>query len=205
MKATKEQNQKIRNYILSAIDLSGYDEYKEIQMSEVDRVKTMYSIFKKEYGFPENLRYYGNEQKTFENWLMGLPSCFNVDFENYHILRLGREWGFLPAQTSEEARQDKRLSKIIARKEDQFLEFWWARIAMTVKAILERGIPKPKPERKTVDEYQIHGFYSGQWEEVTSEDSFKEAKYRLKEYRENEVGTSFKIVKKRIKKTPLVP
>lgn len=54
-------------------------------------------------------------------------------------------------------------------------------------------------KRKTTDEYQIHGLYSYGWEEVTAEDNRREALQRLKEYRDNEKGTAFKLVKKRIK------
>lgn len=54
-------------------------------------------------------------------------------------------------------------------------------------------------KRKTVDELQIHGFYTFGWEEVTCEDNYKKARQRLKEYRENEPNTSFKLVVKRIK------
>lgn len=57
-----------------------------------------------------------------------------------------------------------------------------------------------KKERKTFDEYQIHGLYCHGWEEVTAEESFRAAREQLKCYRENERGTAFKIVKKRIKK-----
>lgn len=54
-------------------------------------------------------------------------------------------------------------------------------------------------KRKTEDEYQVHGFYSGTWEEVTCEDNRMEALKRLCEYRANEPGTAFKLVKRRIK------
>ncbi len=54
-------------------------------------------------------------------------------------------------------------------------------------------------QRVTRDEYQIHGYYCGGWEEVTCEDTRKEARERLKEYRENETGTAFKIVKRRVR------
>ncbi len=53
--------------------------------------------------------------------------------------------------------------------------------------------------RKTKDEFQVHGFYAGGWEEVTAEETRKEARERLKEYRENERGTAFKLVVKRVK------
>lgn len=53
-------------------------------------------------------------------------------------------------------------------------------------------------KRKTEDEYQIHGLYAHGWEEVTCESTRKEAKERLKEYRENETGTAFKMLKRRV-------
>ena len=55
--------------------------------------------------------------------------------------------------------------------------------------------------RKTKDEFNILGFYySYGWECVTSEDTRKEARERLKEYRENEPNTSFKLQVKRVLK-----
>ncbi len=60
--------------------------------------------------------------------------------------------------------------------------------------------------RVTCDEFQIHGYYAHGWEEVTCEDTRKEARERLKEYRENERGTAFKIVKRRVRlETPRTP
>jgi hypothetical protein len=53
--------------------------------------------------------------------------------------------------------------------------------------------------RKTTDEYQIHGYYSGPWEEVCAESTRQEAMQRLKEYRENEKSTTFKLLVKRVK------
>lgn len=47
-------------------------------------------------------------------------------------------------------------------------------------------------------EYEVQGYYS-YWECVTTEDDRKQAQERVKEYRENEHGTAFRIVKKRIK------
>ncbi len=52
-------------------------------------------------------------------------------------------------------------------------------------------------QRKTKDFYEILGCYNLGYEVVTTEETWKEAKHRIREYRENEVGTSFKIVKKR--------
>ena len=57
-------------------------------------------------------------------------------------------------------------------------------------------------QRKTQDEFEIQGWYSPQYgfEMVTCEESWREAKVQIKCYRENEVGVSFRIVKKRVAK-----
>jgi len=51
--------------------------------------------------------------------------------------------------------------------------------------------------RKTRDEYQIWQHW-GQWEEVCCEDTWKEARARLKEYRANQPEAAVKIVKRRV-------
>lgn len=54
--------------------------------------------------------------------------------------------------------------------------------------------------RKTEDEFQIHGYFPGTgWEEVTCEVTREAARANLKEYRENDPGTAYKMVKKRVK------
>ncbi len=60
--------------------------------------------------------------------------------------------------------------------------------------------------RKTADEFRIMGYYPPHgWEEVTAEDTYKEARARLKEYRENERGTSFYIKRARVPLPPPPP
>ena len=54
--------------------------------------------------------------------------------------------------------------------------------------------------RKTIDEFEIQGHYAAYgWEMVTCELTRIEARARLREYRENEPGTTFRIAKKRVK------
>jgi len=55
-------------------------------------------------------------------------------------------------------------------------------------------------KRKTKDEYILQGYYGHGWEDLTSEESWKEIRMRLKEYRENESG-KYRIKKHRIKIT----
>ena len=53
-------------------------------------------------------------------------------------------------------------------------------------------------KRKTYDVFEIHGWYFGTWECVTTEETYKEAKEMLKCYDENEPTTPHRIVKRRI-------
>ena len=55
-------------------------------------------------------------------------------------------------------------------------------------------------QRKTRDEYQIHQRTACGWEEVCAEDSFREARERRREYRENQPEYPVKIVCKRVRK-----
>ena len=50
-------------------------------------------------------------------------------------------------------------------------------------------------KRKTQDLWDIEGYYSREtgWECVTSEEDWKEARERVKEYRENEPGIPFRV------------
>ena len=52
--------------------------------------------------------------------------------------------------------------------------------------------------RKTEDEYVIQGHYGQGWEDDTVEATLKEAKARIKEYREN-MPYSYRIIKRRVK------
>jgi hypothetical protein len=54
-----------------------------------------------------------------------------------------------------------------------------------------------KYTRKTRDLFDIEGAYGYGWECVTCEETRKGARERLKEYRENEPGTPFRIRKYR--------
>ena len=54
-------------------------------------------------------------------------------------------------------------------------------------------------KRKTQDEYQIQQYTGYGWEEVCSEDTFREARERRNEYRENQPEYPVRIVKKRVK------
>lgn len=54
-------------------------------------------------------------------------------------------------------------------------------------------------QRKTTDEFTIQGNYGQGWEDVTAEDNRREARERLKEYRENEPQYPHRLITRRVK------
>lgn len=52
--------------------------------------------------------------------------------------------------------------------------------------------------RKTRDEFTVQGNYGHGWEDLTSEDSRKEGRARLREYRENE-NYPFRLICRRVR------
>ena len=53
-------------------------------------------------------------------------------------------------------------------------------------------------KRRTRDEYELYGWYDGEWSYVLTEDSLSLIKKHRREYIENEPGVPFKIIKRRI-------
>lgn len=54
----------------------------------------------------------------------------------------------------------------------------------------------PKGQRITADSFEGHGNYGHGFEMVTAEETRKAARVRLREYRDNEPGVCFKIIRK---------
>lgn len=102
---TSELNAHAFNYILNAID--GEDFEKEFT-SNTDKLQFLFDTFKNEYCYPQNLQKYGSYQETFRQWIMGLPSCFNIAFSYCDIIEIAKEWGSIPQNAT-----DKQEQKII--------------------------------------------------------------------------------------------
>jgi hypothetical protein len=96
---------KINPYILNAIDSEGY-ELKEPLLSDKDKLQFVADCYNSEFNHPYNKQRYPNNQQRFAEWLQGLPSCFNIDFMNYRIIELAKEWQTIPQDASEKI-QDK--------------------------------------------------------------------------------------------------
>lgn len=109
------QNEKIENYIFYCID---FENYGFNPKTKKEKINLLVETFKGEFWHDYNKQYYKyNTVNGFVNWLMGSPSCFNIDFENYRILELGKEWGF-----------DLSTEK----KEDVFISQWFVMITKSV-------------------------------------------------------------------------
>lgn len=123
MPTTKQLNALVFAYILNCIDGEGYG--KQLT-TDTEKFQFLADTFKSEYAHPEILRRNGGSYlRTFIEWMRGLPSCFNVDFENYHILEIARQWGTLAPDASES-------------KEDKILDNWWNFIANKTFQLMKR-------------------------------------------------------------------
>lgn len=92
MKPTQQQYEKIENYIFDCID---FENYGFNPKTKKEKINLLVETFKGEFWHDYNKQYYKNDMVNgFSNWLMGLPSGFNIDFENYIILEIGKYWGF---------------------------------------------------------------------------------------------------------------
>lgn len=91
-----------KEYILNAIDGEAYDVTLNTPQ---EKLKFLFETFKKEYCYMiERVGPY----EAMRQWIMGLPSAFNVDFENYKIILIAQKWGSLP-----EVFTNKQAEKII--------------------------------------------------------------------------------------------
>lgn len=99
-----ELDKTVKAYILEAIDNEDYDDAKELK-TDKEKLQFLFDTFKGEYGWSIKLC---GMNKAFADWIAGLPSSFNIDFENYKILDLARAWGSIPKDATE-AQEDKIL------------------------------------------------------------------------------------------------
>lgn len=116
----------IRSYILNAIDGEGYE-----RTPETDQQKLLFlaTTFKDEYCYNANFRQYKTVQEVFRQWLMGLPTCFNIAWNYCDILRDAKTFGNLPEHMTQ-------------RHEDKIIEGWFNFIAAkTLQLINKNGIP----------------------------------------------------------------
>lgn len=118
---SKEFNDKVYPYILNAISSSGDDiEFN----SDKEKLRYLKDIFITRANYEYNVKRYPNNQERLADWIAGLPSEFNIDFENYRILEIAESWGSLP-NPDDEKQQEKIISNwfnLIAFKTIQLMK-----------------------------------------------------------------------------------
>jgi len=115
-------NKQINDYILAAIDGEGYG---KTFANDTERLQFLADTYRSEYGDEYNVRYYGSDLDCFANWLMGLPSSFNVDYENYRIIELAKKWGSLQQDATD-------------RQEQRVIDNWFSLVAFKTFALMRK-------------------------------------------------------------------
>lgn len=99
-----KSEEKIKSYILAAIDFEG--ENGKTFITEEEKITELMRRFKSEYWYPANQAYYGTMTKALASWLQGLPSEIDIAFYYNEIDSLLIEWGYLK-HTSRESTIDR--------------------------------------------------------------------------------------------------
>lgn len=111
----KEYGKNIEDYIFDCIDLD-YFELNEEPKDKKEILQLVYNEIKKISFYPNNLkRFKNNKCDIISDHLKGLPSYFNIDFENYIILEVVAKL--------------HNIDKLPANKEDIILENWFPHIS----------------------------------------------------------------------------
>lgn len=123
--ANAQVKAKIEKYLIDCIDSEGYD--KEL-LTDKEKVTFVAECFKNEYCYEQNIQRYKTVQEVLRQWLMGSPSSFNVDFENYKILEVAKTFGNLP-------------EKLTEKEEDKIINNWFSFMAnKTLQLFRKHGI-----------------------------------------------------------------
>jgi hypothetical protein len=106
-------------YILDCIDGEGYDRHL---FTPSVKLQFLMDCFKSEFCHPyEVKRHRGNVVSILAEWIAGLPSAFTVDFQNYDILQLGKKFGMLPSNPTEE-QEDEMLQNFFRTVAEHTIE-----------------------------------------------------------------------------------
>lgn len=99
MDKTKTQKQvvseKYAGYIISCINSEGYDVFSDSLNTPEAKLRFLHDTFVSEYWHDYNKKRYVTKQNAFREWIMGLPSSFDIEWENYRIIELAKRMGSL--------------------------------------------------------------------------------------------------------------
>jgi hypothetical protein len=99
---TNEKKNKYYRYIIKSINSENYD---VVTKGRKEKLQFLSDTFKKEMGW--NIERIG-QGKAFEEWIMELPTVFNIVFSNYDILNLAKRLGSLSTRAT-----DKQQNRIL--------------------------------------------------------------------------------------------
>ena len=89
------------------------------ELTDKQKIDFVFNTFMSEYKYSINnglsIRKVGI-QTIFADYLAGLPSCINIEFRNFYILEMAKQWGSIPENATE-------------KQEDKILSNWFAYIA----------------------------------------------------------------------------
>jgi len=108
---SKQVKQAIQEYIIGCIDTEPYDFDPEI-LNLKAKLELVTATYRE-----EKHRDKGNLQDLFIEWLQGLPSILNIDFEYYKILELmENEWGLKKPENKTLSDSSELFYKLIYRE-----------------------------------------------------------------------------------------
>jgi hypothetical protein len=94
-------NEKMQAYILEAIDPTPY--VGEHTMSDVEKLTFLKETYMNEYGKFAVKQHKFNHQLCFAEWVAGLPTVFNIDFQNFDIWNKAVELEMIAPDPTDEA------------------------------------------------------------------------------------------------------
>lgn len=109
-------------YILDAIDGQPYD---RTLATDAERIQFLADTFKAEMWDNNPNEQRKGKQAAFIGWMQGLPSSFNVDYENHRILDIAKEWQTLAPDATE-------------KQEDAVLRNWWSFLYMGIHKLMQQ-------------------------------------------------------------------
>jgi len=119
---TNSKNHPVYKYILDYVYSAEYDLEKQPETDQ-EKLQFVLNAFRSEYS--HMIKRVG-EFKAFSEWLSGLPMALNIDFENYKILQLAKEWHSIPENATE-------------KQEDKIIENWFNFITMKFFILCRRN------------------------------------------------------------------
>lgn len=120
MSQSSELDKKVKLYIYHSIDNSGYSDQPLNTVG--DRVRFLHDTFKSEYQWEIDRI---GELEALKEWLQGLPSCLNIEFTYYEILKLAVKWGSIPENATE-------------KQENKILDNWYNFIANKIMQLFRK-------------------------------------------------------------------